>query len=135
MFLCFVYTAREANGARGSSICSDYCYRSSFRMFLWEHMVPHFLCCEVIDRAKRISAIFFLMFHVNLSDQDHFDKYYDVVMPHLMHILTNATNKTHRMLLAKSADCISMVGFSAGKDKFSKDAQVVMSYATFLISK
>ncbi|XP_078155347.1 uncharacterized protein LOC144551302 isoform X2 [Carex rostrata] len=57
---------------------------------------------------------------------DQFDKYYDAVMRHLMHILTNATNKKHRMLLAKSADCVIVVGLSAGKDKFSKHVKVVM---------
>jgi hypothetical protein len=50
-----------------------------------------------------------------------------------MRILTNEINKTHRMLLAKTADCISVVGHSAGIDKFSKQADAVMSYTTFFL--
>ncbi|KAJ4815234.1 ARM repeat superfamily protein [Rhynchospora pubera] len=55
-----------------------------------------------------------------------FSNYYDAVMPHLMHILTNSTDKNLRMLRAKSADCISVVGLSAGKDKFGEHVEVVM---------
>uniref|UniRef100_M8CRZ7 Importin-5 n=1 Tax=Aegilops tauschii TaxID=37682 RepID=M8CRZ7_AEGTA len=60
------------------------------------------------------------------SSQDHFKKYYDAVMPYLKAILMNATDKSNRMLRAKSMECISLVGMAVGKDKFRDDAKQVM---------
>jgi hypothetical protein len=68
-------------------------------------------------------------------DGKQFHKYYAAVMPHLICILTNAANKTHRMLLAKTADCISLVGCFSGMDKFRKNVHVVMIYTTFFYFK
>ncbi|RVW48730.1 Importin-5 [Vitis vinifera] len=52
------------------------------------------------------------------SSQEHFQKYYDAVMPYLKAILMNATDKSNRMLRAKAMECISLVGMAVGKDKF-----------------
>ncbi|KAK4355053.1 hypothetical protein RND71_027247 [Anisodus tanguticus] len=60
------------------------------------------------------------------SSQEHFQKYYDVVMPYLKTILVNATDKSNRMLRAKAMECISLVGMAVGKDKFRDDAKQVM---------
>ncbi|KAJ0966279.1 hypothetical protein J5N97_027417 [Dioscorea zingiberensis] len=60
------------------------------------------------------------------SSQEHFQKYYDAVMPYLKAILMNATDKTNRMLRAKSMECISLVGMAVGKEKFRDDAKQVM---------
>lgn len=60
------------------------------------------------------------------SSQEHFEKYYDAVMPYLKAILVNATDKANRMLRAKSMECISLVGMAVGKDKFRNDAKQVM---------
>ncbi|KAL9455439.1 hypothetical protein AB3S75_010793 [Citrus x aurantiifolia] len=60
------------------------------------------------------------------SSQEHFQKYYDAVMPFLKAILVNATDKSNRMLRAKSMECISLVGMAVGKDKFRDDAKQVM---------
>ncbi|PPD84033.1 hypothetical protein GOBAR_DD19034 [Gossypium barbadense] len=60
------------------------------------------------------------------SSQEHFQKYYDAVMPYLKAILVNATDKTNRMLRAKSLECISLVGMAVGKEKFRDDAKQVM---------
>nr|CAD1840395.1 unnamed protein product [Ananas comosus var. bracteatus] len=60
------------------------------------------------------------------SSQEHFQKYYDAVMPYLKAILFNATDKSNRMLRAKSMECISLVGMAVGKDKFRDDAKQVM---------
>ncbi|KAJ8499895.1 hypothetical protein OPV22_010447 [Ensete ventricosum] len=60
------------------------------------------------------------------SSQEHFQKYYDAVMPYLKVILMNATNKSNRMLRAKSMECISLVGMAVGKEKFRDDAKQVM---------
>uniref|UniRef100_A0ACD5WAS2 Uncharacterized protein n=1 Tax=Avena sativa TaxID=4498 RepID=A0ACD5WAS2_AVESA len=60
------------------------------------------------------------------SSQEHFQKYYDGVMPYLKAILMNATDKSSRMLRAKSMECISLVGMAVGKQKFRDDAKQVM---------
>ncbi|RVX12993.1 Importin-5 [Vitis vinifera] len=60
------------------------------------------------------------------SSQEHFQKYYDAVMPYLKAILMNATDKSNRMLRAKAMECISLVGMAVGKDKFRDDAKQVM---------
>lgn len=48
-------------------------------------------------------------------------------MPYLKTILLNATDKSNRMLRAKSMECISLVGMAVGKEKFGKDAKQVTS--------
>ncbi|KAL1823075.1 hypothetical protein ACET3Z_009853 [Daucus carota] len=58
--------------------------------------------------------------------QEHFQKYYDAVMPYLKAILMNATDKANRMLRARSMECISLIGMAVGKDKFRDDAKQVM---------
>ncbi|KAF8681903.1 hypothetical protein HU200_045352 [Digitaria exilis] len=60
------------------------------------------------------------------SSQEHFQKYYDAVMPYLKAILMHATDKSSRMLRAKSMECISLVGMAVGKQKFKDDAKHVM---------
>jgi len=46
-------------------------------------------------------------------------------MPYLKAILVNATDKSNRMLRAKSMECISLVGMAVGKEKFRADAKQV----------
>ncbi|XP_047319761.1 importin-5-like [Impatiens glandulifera] len=60
------------------------------------------------------------------SSQEHFQNYYDTVMPYLKTILVNATDKSNRMLRAKAMECISLVGMAVGKEKFRDDAKQVM---------
>lgn len=53
-------------------------------------------------------------------------------MPYLKAILVNATDKSNRMLRAKSMECISLVGMAVGKEKFRDDAkQVTLSEHSF----
>lgn len=59
------------------------------------------------------------------TSQEHFQKYYDAVMPYLKVILVNATDKSNRMLRAKAMECISLVGMAVGKEKFRDDAKQV----------
>ena len=61
-----------------------------------------------------------------MHGQEHFQKYYDAVMPYLKAILVNASDKSNRMLRAKSMECISLVGMAVGKDKFKDDAKQVI---------
>ncbi|CAN8252385.1 unnamed protein product [Cochlearia groenlandica] len=60
------------------------------------------------------------------SSQEYFQNYYDAVMPYLKTILMNSTDKSKRMLCAKSMECISFVGMAVGKDRFRDDARQVM---------
>ncbi|TYJ02618.1 hypothetical protein E1A91_A13G242100v1 [Gossypium mustelinum] len=60
------------------------------------------------------------------SSQEHFQKYYDAVMPYLKAILVNATDKSNCMLRAESMECINLVGMAVGKEKFRADAKQVM---------
>jgi len=60
------------------------------------------------------------------QQQVEFIKYYDAVIPFLINILTTATDKTARMLRAKSMECISLVGMAVGKERFREDAKGVM---------
>jgi len=60
------------------------------------------------------------------SSKEYFEKYYTVVMPILMNILTTANDKTLRTLRAKAIECVSLVGMAVGKDRFGGDAKHVM---------
>ena len=60
------------------------------------------------------------------ASQSSFWVYYDNVMPYLKAILLNCTDKSNRMLRAKSMECISLVGMAVGKEKFGQDAKEVM---------
>lgn len=64
---------------------------------------------------------------MKLQWQEHFQKYYDSVMPYLKVILENATDKSNRMLRAKAMECISLVGMAVGKEKFKEDAKQVVN--------
>jgi hypothetical protein len=54
-------------------------------------------------------------------------------MPYLKAILMNATDKSNRMLRAKSMECISLVGMAVGKDKFRDDARQVSSLSVVIL--
>lgn len=61
----------------------------------------------------------------HLPLQDLFLKYYDTVMPLLLHILTSANAKEHRLMRAKALECISLVGMAVGRDRFRDHARQV----------
>lgn len=73
-------------------------------------------------------------FLLPVIQQEHFQKYYDAVMPYLKAILMNATDKSNRMLRAKAMECISLVGMAVGKEKFREDAKQVNVQTYFAIS-
>ncbi|KAL2473149.1 hypothetical protein Fot_48885 [Forsythia ovata] len=51
------------------------------------------------------------------------EEYNDAVMHYLKAILTNAIDKSNRMLRAKAIECISLVGTAVGKKKFKEDVK------------
>lgn len=62
-----------------------------------------------------------------LLQQEHFQKYYDFVMPYLKTILVNANDESNQMLQSKVLLCISNVALAAGKEKFRDDLKQVVS--------
>ncbi|KAJ0827414.1 putative armadillo-like helical, importin beta family [Helianthus annuus] len=64
--------------------------------------------------------------------QEHFQKYYDAVMPYLKAILVNANDKANRMLRAKAMECISLVGMAVGKEKIKDDAKQGKFVSSFI---
>lgn len=84
--------------------------------------------------STMLFLVAFLLFSPNFCVilQEQFQKYYDTVMPYLKAILVNATDKSNRMLRAKSMECISLVGMAVGKEKFRDDAkQVIFTFISF----
>jgi len=55
-----------------------------------------------------------------------FGKYYDAVVPILVHVIQNATAKEYRLLRAKALECVSLVGMAVGKERFMEHAQGIM---------
>ncbi|KAK8622841.1 hypothetical protein V6N13_117740 [Hibiscus sabdariffa] len=53
-------------------------------------------------------------------------------MPYMKAILVNATDKSNRMLRAKSMECISRVRMAVGKEKFRDDAKQEMRNVCFV---
>ena len=60
--------------------------------------------------------------------KEHFERYYDSVMPLLRHLLSSASQRTHQLLRAKALECISLVGMAVGRDRFRADAHEVMKF-------
>lgn len=60
--------------------------------------------------------------------KEHFERYYDSVMPLLRHLLSSASQRTHQLLRAKALECISLVGMAVGRDRFRGDAHEVMKF-------
>lgn len=52
-------------------------------------------------------------------------------MPYLKSILMTASDKSSRMLRAKSMECISLVGMAVGKEKFRDDAKQVSDFFVY----
>ncbi|PNH09582.1 Importin-5 [Tetrabaena socialis] len=78
--------------------------------------------------AWRLSMQLFVACVGRFGLRELFNKYYDTVMPLLMHILTSANLKEHRLMRAKALECISLVGMAVGRDKFRADARSVLGY-------
>eukprot|EP01114_Cavostelium_apophysatum_P016598 TRINITY_DN4762_c0_g1_i1.p1 TRINITY_DN4762_c0_g1~~TRINITY_DN4762_c0_g1_i1.p1 ORF type:complete len:1093 (-),score=369.83 TRINITY_DN4762_c0_g1_i1:62-3340(-) len=58
--------------------------------------------------------------------QESFVQFYDVVVPFLKSILSNANSNEYRMLRGKAMECISLIGVAVGKEKFYQDAKEIM---------
>lgn len=66
------------------------------------------------------------------SAEHLFRDFYSVVMPLLLQIMTNANDRTHRLLRGKSIECITLVGMSVGIEVFGAHARQVCEYLMHL---
>lgn len=103
----------DSLGISGGFISGSSLFGGFVLLFIWYHSDPFFCYYMAV--------------------QEHFQKYYDAVMPYLKSILMTATDKPKRMLRAKSMECISLVGMAVGKEKFRDDAKQV-SYTHLFVS-
>ncbi|CAH0388175.1 unnamed protein product [Bemisia tabaci] len=58
--------------------------------------------------------------------EDQFVKFYDRLMPCLKYIIQNANSPELRMLRGKAIECVSLIGFAVGADKFVPDCSDIM---------
>lgn len=58
--------------------------------------------------------------------EDQFIEYYDKLMPCLKYIIQNANSPELRMLRGKAIECVSLIGFAVGADKFVPDCSDIM---------
>ncbi|KAF9394692.1 hypothetical protein CPC16_010607 [Podila verticillata] len=57
------------------------------------------------------------------SAEDRFVKYYSGIMPLLINVLRQATNKEYRLLRGKAMECASLIALAVGKEVFAPHAQ------------
>ncbi|CAM9729618.1 unnamed protein product, partial [Ectocarpus sp. 12 AP-2014] len=60
------------------------------------------------------------------GEDEDFGRFYDVVMPFLLQILSSCPGQEQRLLRGKTLECVSLVGATAGKERFGVDALSVM---------
>lgn len=56
------------------------------------------------------------------SAGDQFEKYYSSIMPLLMNVLSQASQKEFRMLRGKTLECATLIALAVGKPVFGRDA-------------
>ena len=60
------------------------------------------------------------------SARDAFEKYYTIVVPILMQIMTQTQGEDTKVLRSRAVECLSLVAMAVGKDRFRPDAEAVM---------
>ncbi|KAJ1726941.1 importin subunit beta-3, partial [Coemansia biformis] len=53
--------------------------------------------------------------------QARFGKYYGTIMPMLLRVLAQATDRDHRLLRGKAMECATFIGLAVGRDVFAPD--------------
>ncbi|MCD7465041.1 hypothetical protein HAX54_000434 [Datura stramonium] len=115
----------QAHAASALLNFSEYCPPEILAPYLGVIVSELLVLLRSLYQMVQEAALTALAFVADAS-QEHFLKQYDLVMPYLKTILVNANDKSHRMLRAKTMECISLVGMAVGKDKFIVDAKQVM---------
>ena len=89
---------------------------------------------QLLQRGQRIVQEGALTALASVADasQQHFESYFDAVVPLLTNILTHATDKSNRLLRAKALECISLVGMAVGRERFRNHAHEVMKFISMM---
>ena len=56
-----------------------------------------------------------------------FSKYYDTLMPLLMNVLQNQSEKEYRLLRAKAMECATLIALAVGKERLGQDAMALVN--------
>ncbi|OTA99321.1 hypothetical protein M426DRAFT_68063 [Hypoxylon sp. CI-4A] len=56
-----------------------------------------------------------------------FSKYYDTLMPLLVNVLQQETEKEYRLLRAKAMECATLIALAVGKERLGNDAMVLVN--------
>ncbi|KAJ3107924.1 Importin-5 [Phlyctochytrium planicorne] len=61
------------------------------------------------------------------SAADYFNQYYGEIMPVLIQVMQNATDKHHRLLRGKAIECVTLIAVSVGLQTFEPHMQTVLN--------
>ncbi|KAJ2557738.1 importin subunit beta-3 [Coemansia sp. RSA 1933] len=64
--------------------------------------------------------------------QGKFAKYYSTIMPMLLNVLAQASDKDHRLLRGKAIECATFIALAVGKDTFAPDVERVVALLTHI---
>ncbi|KAJ2648904.1 importin subunit beta-3 [Coemansia sp. RSA 1250] len=62
--------------------------------------------------------------------QAKFNKYYGTIMPMLLNVLAQATDREHRLLRGKAMECATFIALAVGRDVFAPDIPRVIELLT-----
>ncbi|KAJ2162829.1 importin subunit beta-3 [Coemansia sp. RSA 552] len=62
--------------------------------------------------------------------QSKFNKYYGTIMPMLLNVLAQATDRDHRVLRGKAMECATFIALAVGKETFAPDMQRLIELLT-----
>ncbi|KAG6040769.1 hypothetical protein E4U41_007144 [Claviceps citrina] len=61
------------------------------------------------------------------SAQAAFSKYYDTLMPLLVNVLQNQSEKEYRLLRGKAMECATLIALAVGRDRLGQDAMTLVN--------
>ncbi|KAJ1735150.1 importin subunit beta-3 [Coemansia sp. Benny D160-2] len=64
--------------------------------------------------------------------QAKFNKYYSTIMPMLLNVLAQASDKEHRLLRGKAIECATFIALAVGKETFKPDIARVVELLTHI---
>ncbi|KAI5648154.1 hypothetical protein M9H77_34159 [Catharanthus roseus] len=114
----------QASAALAMEKFCQNCCPSTLKPYL-NGIISKFVMFLQMENKMLKEATLTALSSVAASSKEDFLEYYDVVMSHLSVILLIAKKKVDRLLIAKTVDCITVVGLAVGK-KFHSDAMKVI---------
>ncbi|KAJ2401332.1 importin subunit beta-3 [Coemansia sp. RSA 2559] len=64
--------------------------------------------------------------------QAKFGKYYSTIMPMLLNVLAQASDKEHRLLRGKAIECATFIALAVGKETFAPDVERLVNLLTHI---